>query len=103
MEGLELYKNYQNNEKAFIFLDPPYMLSFNGCYSREYNGNIYEYLYNNSINESKAYIVLVLEDVWIIRMIFKNNIINEYEKSYRSQKARKTSHIIISNINGGKS
>ena len=97
IDGLELYKNNKDNKNTLIFLDPPYMMSYNGCYSREHNGNIYEYLYNNKINDSNSYIILVLERVWVIEMIFKDDIINEYAKKYSALK-KNTTHIIISNV-----
>ena len=90
-----VYKEFKGNSKALIFLDPPYLLSNNNWYKCP-NVNIYEYFVDNDIVNEKAQIVLCLENIWIIKLLFKNkkNII--YEKVYQTTK-KKTEHIIILN------
>lgn len=81
----------------FIFTDPPYLSQCDRLYKIE-NFNIYEYLYYNPISLLEAKIMLVLEDVWMVRIIFKDNIKKTYNKKYElSQK--KTKHLIIDNHN----
>ena len=43
-----------------------------------------------------AYIVLCLEDNWIIKLLFKDYIKAEYNKKYEMSK-KKTTHLIITN------
>ena len=95
IEGVEIVEQYKDDNNALIFLDPPYICSFNDFY---YNSkiNIYEYLYNNPIVNFKALILLCLEDNWIIKLIFKNFIKSSYNKTYETTK-KKTTHLIISN------
>ena len=96
IDGLECYKKYKDNEKNLILIDPPYLSSYNGCYKAP-SFEIYEYLYDNNIINEKAYIVLILENMWIIKLLFKNNNIKSiYDKTYQMIK-KKTSHIIIDN------
>jgi hypothetical protein len=97
IDGLELYKQYKDNNKSFIFLDPPYLLSCNDFYGSPHLG-IYEYLSCNDINKEKAKILLCLNDNWIIKMLFKNNKKITYDKIYQTTKKIKT-HIIITNKN----
>ena len=93
-EALSIYEKYKNSKENLILLDPPYINSCNDFYINK-NINIYEYLCNNNIKKEKARIILILENIWIIRLLFKNNmIIHEYEKKYEMNR-RKTTHIII--------
>ena len=59
--------------------------------------NIYEYLYFNRITDMKALLLICLENIWIIKLLFLNNIKNEYAKKYQTTK-KNTSHLIISNF-----
>ena len=94
-DGINILEHYKNNKKALIFLDPPYLISCNSFY-KDCNVNIYEYLYNNQINKMKAYVVLCLENNWIIKLLFKDFIKFEYDKQYELSK-KNTSHLIITN------
>jgi len=93
---IDICKKYKDHEDVLIFLDPPYLNTSNGEYS-DYILNIYEYIYNNNINDWKANTYLILENIWIIRLLFKDNFMTEpYDKMYEGSK-KKTNHIIISN------
>jgi len=91
----KIFEIYKNNDKALIFLDPPYVQANNDFYL-ESDTNIYEYLHNNNINNMTSSIILCLEDNWIIKLLFKNHKFITYDKLY--QRSRKqTKHLIISN------
>ena len=95
-DAIKIYEDYKSNESAIIFLDPPYLNSCNDYYLNR-TVNVYEYLHNNNINDELAYVVCILENMWVINLLFQNNnVSSEYEKLYQSSK-RKTSHIIIKN------
>lgn len=100
VDGIEVFKEYENNEKALIFLDPPYLSTSNAeyGYNRTDNKifNIYEYLHENDIHKLKAAIFLIVEGCWINRLLFKNKIIEENEKIYSRSQIKKR-HITISN------
>lgn len=95
MDCLDIYNEYKSNNKAFIFLDPPYINAENGFYKNP-TFNIYEYICNNEIEKEKAYIVLCLENNWIIKLLFKNKKSVCYDKRYETTK-KITTHIIILN------
>lgn len=96
MDGVECYKKYKDDETNLLLLDPPYLSSYNDFYF-DSSTLIYEYLFNNDIEKEKAKIYLILENMWIIKMLFKNNkFVFEYNKKYEGSK-KKTTHIIISN------
>ena len=96
-DGIEVYEKYKNNENCMIIMDPPYISACN-CFYIDDSMNIYEHLNDNNINEYKAKIYLILENIWIIKLLFKsNNILFEYDKKYEITR-RKTTHILISNV-----
>lgn len=95
-DGIEIYNEYRDNPKAVIFLDPPYIQSCNSFYNNP-TTNIYEYLYNNDIEKEKAKIILCLENIWIIKLLFKDKKSIVYDKNYQMTK-KKTEHIIIYKI-----
>ena len=97
INGIDILNKYKDNNKALIFLDPPYLMACNDFYS-DSKVNIYEYLYFNKISDMTALLLICLENVWIIKLLFINNIKNEYAKKYMGQNKRKTSHLIISNF-----
>lgn len=93
-DGVECYKKYKDKEHNLIFLDPPYISSCNDWYIAP-SLLIYEFLYNNNINKEKAKIYLILENSFIIKILFNSNKkILEYAKKYERSK-KKTTHIII--------
>jgi hypothetical protein len=99
-DGVEVFKQYENNEKALIFLDPPYISTSNAeyGYNRTDNKifNIYEYLYENDIYKLKAAIYLIVEACWINRLLFKGKILEENNKKYNRSQIKKM-HLTISN------
>lgn len=97
IDAIELIKQYYNNKKAFIFLDPPYLSSCNTFYINPIT-NIYEYLYDNDINKCKSKVLLCLEANWIIKLLFKGKNIIEYDKLYMPSK-KQTKHLVIKNKN----
>lgn len=95
VDAVELYKNYKNDNKALIFLDPPYLASCNSFYKNP-TTNIYEFLCDNDIANEKAFVVLCLENVWMIKLLFKGKKAIVYDKTYELSK-KKTIHTIIIN------
>ena len=97
-DAIKVYEQYKSNKKCMIIMDPPYISTTNDFYY-DHNMNIYEYLYNNNIMKEKAKVYLILENIWIIKLLFQHNfILFEYDKTYELNK-RKTTHILISNTN----
>lgn len=95
LDGIFIYEKYKNDKNNLIILDPPYLASCNEYYLNP-STNIYEYLYNNDIKNENAKIYLILEDNWVIHMLFKEYIIFFYNKKYESKK-KKTVHLLITN------
>lgn len=92
----ELFDKHKNDNEALFIFDPPYMQTCNDFYL-EKTLNIYEYFSKHKMEDFKSNIYFILEDTWIIRMLFKNNrIMTIYDKRYDISN-KKTSHIIINN------
>ena len=90
------YNEYKDDNNSIIFLDPPYIASCNDFYGNA-TVNIYEYLYENNIKKNEGNIYLILENIWIIKLLFRDTkILIEYDKTYSVSK-KNTSHILISN------
>lgn len=94
-DAIKIVNVYKEHEKSLLFLDPPYIDSDNTWYKAP-TTNVYEYLYDNDISKMKSYIVLCLQNNWIIKLLFKgkNNI--TYDKRYETTH-KSTTHIIIDN------
>ena len=109
---IELYNEDANkiidkydNDKSFIFLDPPYIASCNNFYSTDTGeniGNIYEKLYYKKLNNFKCKIMICHENNWLFKILFKDYINNddEYSKKYQNTikgKKTTTTHICVKN------
>jgi site-specific DNA-adenine methylase len=97
LDAVKIIEEYKNNENSLIILDPPYMQLCNDFYL-DASVNIYEYLLHNNINNMKSKIILILEKIWIVQLLFKDNNFIEYDKTYETTK-KKTKHILITNFN----
>ena len=95
-DAIDILKEYQNNNKTLILLDPPYLVSCNSFYN-DPKCNIYEYLYNNKINNMQSKILLILENIWIIKLLFNDFEKMTYNKKYQSNK-KNTEHTIYANF-----
>ena len=97
MDGLEFIKSKKDDINNLLILDPPYLACYNDFYNNS-DINIYEYLNDNNINNFNCSIYLILENMWMVKLLFRNNnIIDTYNKTYEMSK-KKTSHIIITKI-----
>jgi len=112
---IELYNEEANkiidkydNDKSFIFLDPPYIASCNSFYSTDTDenlANIYEMLFYKKLSNFKCKIMICHENNWLFKILFKDYINNdeEYSKQYKHslgssfKKREKTTHICIKN------
>lgn len=95
-DWFEVFETFKNDEQSLIMLDPPYIMACNDFYS-DRKLNVYQYFYDNKMELMKAHIYFILEDHWILRMLFmNNNILLKYGKKYEVSK-KLTNHIIIYN------
>lgn len=94
-DWFDIFEKYKDDEKSLFIVDPPYIESCNDFYTSN-KLNIYQYFYDNKIENFKSKIYLILEDNWMIRLLFDKNIISKYSKQYSITK-KQTNHIIIYN------
>lgn len=96
-----------DNEKSFIFLDPPYIASCNNFYSTDKTENIeniYEMLSSKGLKNFKCKMLICHENNWLFKLIFKDYLDGEkeYKKQYessihRGKGKKQTTHIIVKN------
>ncbi len=97
-----------DNEKTFIFLDPPYIASSNNFYSTDTDENIcniYEKLVLYGLKNYKCKMLICHENNWIFKILFKEYVEKEkeYKKNYHNtfrvgRNKKKTFHICIKNF-----
>jgi len=100
IDGVELIEKYRDNEKVFIFCDPPYLLSYNGFYDDIYaetSVNIYEYIYKNDLRDFKSKILLTLEKNMFVSLLFDKYKKTEFDKRYTGNTKRKCKFLNIVN------
>ena len=91
IDALELIKK-NNNDKTLILCDPPYLNTCNEYYQNK-DINIYEWLYNNKYILKNC--IFILENMWIIKLLFKGDNVITYEKKYNNAKKKVVDHAII--------
>lgn len=100
-DGVNILNKYKNDADALMFLDPPYLVATNSYYENIdiVHGyvNIYEHLVNDNFSKYKCKLLICLDCNWMIKYIFKDYIVNTYEKRYVGYKKRKTIHCVITN------
>jgi len=94
-DGCDVYNTYKNEDKSLILLDPPYMMTDNRWYSIP-SFKIYEILEDENIKQIKSTIIFIVNNNFIMRILFKKWFIFEYDTLYQTTK-KKTSHLIITN------
>jgi hypothetical protein len=98
-EWINIYDKFKDDEETIIIFDPPYLSLCNDFYQNK-SVDIYEYVFYNPIKNNKANIYFILENMWIIKLLFKDcNYLTEYEKRYEISK-KHTKHVLIYNKSG---
>lgn len=92
----DIYDEYKLNKKALMLLDPPYLFTNNSNYKQP-TINIYEKLSNEKKKDIKCKICLMLNDNYVMKLIFKNYNIYEYDKKYQTTK-KDIKHLLIDNF-----
>lgn len=104
-DGIEVMNQYVNDETAFIFVDPPYFDSFNNNYKTKMKinnqlKNDYSAIYLKLLEFlkiCKCKVLFTINSTALIEYIFKDFIIDKYQKIYGSS-LRETILVIGSNI-----
>ena len=101
---INIFNQYKDDDKAFLFIDPPYLFSDNSGYVPQ---NI-EYKHKDKdmtsiilnilelLKTSKCKVMLIINKLDILEYLFKDFIKGEYSKIYCLSK-KKNKHLIITN------
>lgn len=92
---------HKHNDKAFLFLDPPYLFSNNKSYTPTNIDNDMTYIIVYVLEllkdkKTKCKIMMIINDLELLRYLFKDYIKSEYNKVYQLSK-NKMKHLIITN------
>jgi site-specific DNA-adenine methylase len=93
-DALTIINRYSSNSSSFIFMDPPYLQTENSFYKSP-TANIYQFMSCNPLYLYEGHFFLILENNWIIKLLFKDYKFIEYDKKYETSKKR-TTHMLIS-------
>lgn len=92
----EVFELYKNDDKAFLFIDPPYFNSYN----KDYKGNTdkfdYTYLYiqiYEFMKVSKCKVMFVINNIYMIDYIFKDYYKDKYSRTYQNLKKKEEINI----------
>lgn len=105
-----ILEKYKNDKSALVFLDPPYFMSYNDCYTSKGKG------FSNSLNkksewidptieyinilnffkEAKCLIIMIINKTSLLEYFFNDFLIGEYDVKYQTTK-KINKHLIISN------
>lgn len=103
VDWLECVNKHRKNKDSFIFIDPPYLFSDNSNYAAQRRKEgmdctdiIIHILNMFKDRTTKAKIMLVINDMKIIKMLFAKYIKGEYTQIYGISQ-RKINHLIICN------
>lgn len=100
-DGFDYINKFKYNDRTFIFIDPPYLFSDNGSYQKQTidNDNTDYYIKLLDLLKDiniKAYIMIIINDLKILRYLFKDYIRGDYLRVYQTGK-KKMKHLIITN------
>jgi len=92
---------FLKDKDAFLFLDPPYLFSDNSGYNPQKGETDNTHMYIKFLDilkdkETKAKIMLVINDLKILRWIFKDFIKGDYVRMYQLSN-KKMTHLVICN------
>jgi site-specific DNA-adenine methylase len=107
----DIIEKYKDDEKAFIFLDPPYFLSDNNFYKQkgekfggtrlnktEFIDPTEEFLYiRNALENYKCTILMIINECCLLKDYYKNYFKESYGKRYEMTK-KVSRHMVITNI-----
>lgn len=99
---LKIINKFSKKEDAFIFLDPPYLFSDNGLYKSQSGEDtdmsdmVIHILNIMNDPKTKAKMMLIINDLKLIRMIYGDLVKGSYSKTYGFS-SRKEQHLIIMN------
>jgi hypothetical protein len=88
-DWFDIFDKYKDDEKTLFIVDPPYIMACNDFYTDK-NLNTYQYFHDNKIENFKSKIYLILEDNWMIRLLFDRILYPNILKNMKYQRNKQT-------------
>lgn len=95
-DAISIYNTYKDNEECVILCDPPYLSTSNDFYL-DPSIKIYEHIYKNNMIYNKAFIAFVLDDMFLINLLFEKYKSFKYNKKYNGFNRKLSIHSIYIN------
>lgn len=100
-DAFKIIEKFRKNKDTFIFLDPPYLFSNNSSYLPQLNSTDMTEYYLKFLKilddkTTKAKIMLIVNDLNILRELYKKYLVKTYDRIYQIGK-KKAKHIIMTN------
>jgi hypothetical protein len=92
----EVFELYKNDDKAFLFLDPPYHNSYNKGYKGNINKFDYTEIYINIfefMKIAKCKVMMTINNIKMIDYIFKDYYKDKYNRTYQNTKKKEEINI----------
>ena len=96
---INIFNKYKNDDKAFLFIDPPYLFSdSSGYHPQNENKDMTAIILDplELLKTAKCKIMLIINKLNILEYLFKDFIKGEYSKIYAIT-LKKMKHLIITN------
>jgi len=96
-----IFDKYKNDEKALLFIDPPYFDTYNMSYSLDKGDNTKIYIdILELLQNGKCKVIFITKKNALMAYVFKDYIKCSYNKCYQRNKTC-VEHIVVSNIKYG--
>jgi len=90
---------YKDDDKAFLFIDPPYLFSDNsGYFPQNDDGDMTDIIIYllEYLKTAKCKVMIIINDLKLLRHIYKDFIKGDYMRIYQMSK-KKMKHLILTN------
>jgi site-specific DNA-adenine methylase len=98
----DVFDEFEGDDRCFMFLDPPYLDSYNRDYAKFTKDGDGTYFYAEIIQKLKSdatrcSLLMVINGNSLTKYIYRKYTVAEYEKIYSTGKKR-VSHLVVTNI-----
>lgn len=94
-DGLRVFNQYKTDQKAFIYLDPPYVQQGNNLYLNAFDKKCHSDLSEKVTSQINSNWLMTYDDDALIKDLYKKNNQYQYQLRYTAQKMRHENELMI--------